>query len=111
MWSTFGISKLRPFKDSYNKEMMRKWKTSEAVRKVHEELYDPSNPDDPSSDTYLALIIQATFTGKERTKENAIWAQSVIEAIFDENYLDSKIDAEVIEKWNKNLQMVVFEYI
>ena len=111
LWSTFGISKLRPFKDSYNKEMMRKWKTSEAVRKVHEELYSPSNPDDALSDTYLALIIQATFTTKERTKENALWAQSVLEAIFDEDYLDSKIDAEVVEKWNKSLHMVVFEYI
>lgn len=111
LWSTFGISKLRPFKDSYNKEMMRKWKTSEAVRKVHEELYSPSKPDDESSDTYLALIIQATFTMKERTKENALWAQSVLEAIFDEDYLDSKIDAEVVEKWNKSLHMVVFEYI
>jgi len=111
LWSTFGISKLRPFKDSYNKETMRKWKTSEAVRKVHEELYCPSNPNDPSSDTYLALIIQATFTRKERTKENALWAQSVLEAIFDEDYLDSKIDAEVVEKWNKSLHMVVFEYI
>ena len=98
LWSTFGISKLRPFKDSYNKEMMRKWKTSEAVRKVHDELYAPSNPDDPSSDTYLAVIIQATFIKKECTKENAFWSQSVIEAIFDVNYLDSKIDAEVIEK-------------
>jgi hypothetical protein len=91
--------------------MMRKWKSSEAVRKVHEELYNPSNPDDPSSDTYLSSIIQATFTPKERIKENAIWAQSVLEAIFDEDYLDSKIDAEVVEKWNKSLQMVVFEYI
>jgi hypothetical protein len=106
LWSTFGISRLWPFKDSYNKEMMRKWKSSEAVRKVHEELYNPSNPDDPSSDTYLSSIIQATFTPKERTKENAIWAQSVLEAIFDEDYLDSKIDAEVVEKWNKSLQVV-----
>ena len=71
----------------------------------------PSNPDDASSDTYLALIIQATFTMKERTKENALWAQSVLEAIFDKDYLDSKIDAEVVEKWNKSLHMVVFEYI
>jgi hypothetical protein len=62
LWSTFGISKIRPFKDSYNKEMMKKWKLSEPVRKVHEELYNPSNPDDPSSDTYLSLIIQGIFT-------------------------------------------------
>ena len=86
--------------------MMKEWKSSEAVRTVHEELYGPSNPDDPTSDTYLSLIIQSTFTPKERTKENAIWAQSVLEAIFDEDYLDSKIDAEVVDKWNKNLVMV-----
>lgn len=88
---------------------MKAWKSSEAVRKVHEELYMPSNPDDPSSDTCISLIIQSTFSTKERTKENAAWAQSVLEAIFDEDYLDSKIDAEIVEKWTKNL--MVFEHI
>jgi hypothetical protein len=111
LWSTFGVSKIRPFKDSYSKEMMKEWKSSEAVRAVHEDLYAPSNPDDPSSDTYLSLIIQSTFTPKERTKENAFWAQSVLEAIFDEDYLDSKIDAEVVDKWNKNLNLVMINGI
>ena len=86
--------------------MMKEWKSSEAVRAVHEELYNPSDPDDAASDTYLFLIIQSVFTPKERTKENAFWAQSVLEAIFDEDHLDSKIDAEVVDKWNKSLVMV-----
>ena len=106
LWSTFGISKIRPFKDMFSKEMMKEWKSSEAVRVAHEELYNPSDLNNPTSDTYISLIIQSIFISKECTKENAFWAQSVLEAVFDEKYLDSKIDTEIVDKWNKNLLMV-----
>ena len=56
---------------------MREWKTSEEVQKVHESLYQPSDPNDPESDTFLALIIKTVFPSeKERTIKNATWAQS-----------------------------------
>jgi hypothetical protein len=103
LWGTFGISKIKPFKDSYIKEQMREWKLSDDVRKVHDELYNPNNPDDPSSDSYISLIIQSVFTSKERTKANALWAQSVLEVIFDERYLDSKIDVDIVDSWTKAL--------
>ena len=87
---------------------MKEWKSSESVRKVHKELYNASDPDDPSSDTNISLIIQSTFPVKERTKGNAVWSQSVLEAIFDVEYLDSKIDVEIVDKWNKNLNSVKY---
>lgn len=71
---------------------------------MHDELYLPSVPDDPASDTYLAVIIKGVFTSeKERTNENATWAQAVLEAIFDEKHLLTKIDVEIVESWTKTL--------
>jgi len=107
LWSVFGINRIKPFGDNYTKDQMREWKQREATRKVHDELYSPSDPDDPSSDNYTALIIKSVFpTDKERTQENAIWTQSVLESIFDVNHLSSKIDAEVIESWRDALDKV-----
>lgn len=84
---------------------MREWKTSEEVKKVHEDLYQPSDPNDPGSDTYLTVIIKAVFPSeKERTNKNATWAQSVLEAIFDENYLSPKIDVDIVETWIEALK-------
>ena len=69
---------------------------SQNVKKVHDELYSKSDPDDPDSDTYMILIIKSVFLSEnERTKQNAIWVQSVLEAIFDEQHLSLKIDTEV----------------
>ena len=77
---------------------VREWKKSAEVQKVHDDLYSPNNPDDPSSDTYISLIIQSVFTSEnDRTNENEVWAQSVIQAIFDERHLSTKIDAEIIQ--------------
>ena len=77
---------------------MRKWKESESVRKVHEDLYTPSDPDDLSSDTYITLIIKSVFTSeKEHTQANVVWTQSVLEVIFDENHLSIKIDSDIVE--------------
>ena len=71
---------------------MLEWKSSEEVRKVHEELYISSDPEDPSSNTFITLIIKTVFTLEtEQTNENAIWAQSVLEAIFDESHLQRKL--------------------
>ena len=83
---------------------MREWKSSEEVKKVHEDLYMTSDPDDPTSDTFLTVIIKAVFPSeKERTNKNATWVQSVLEAIFDENYLSPKIDVDIVETWTMAL--------
>ena len=103
LWSTFG-NRIRPFEDNYSKQQMKDWKNNANVQKVHEELYSPIDPDDPSSDTYTATIIKCTFTSEsERTTANAIWAQSVLEAIFDKTHLSTKIDMEVVDQWTEVL--------
>ena len=60
-------------------------------------------PDDSRSDTLLTVIIKAVFSDKELTNENAKWAQSVVETIFDTNHLSLKIDADIIESWTETL--------
>ena len=88
LWSTFGFNRIKPFRDNWPKEQIREWKTSKEVQAVYNDLYCPSNPDDPSSDTYAALIIKSTFPSeKELTHENAVWGQSILETIFDVKYL------------------------
>src|SRR6266496_2715748 len=82
---------------------MLEWKTSEEAKTVHKELYDLVDPDDPRSDTLLTVIIKAVFSDKELTNKNARWAQSVVETIFDTNYLSPKIDADIIESWTEAL--------
>ena len=69
---------------------------------MHDDLYTSSDPSDPSADIYIALIIKSVFpTEKERTNDNVIWTQAVLEVIFDENHLSTKIDADMIETWTK----------
>ena len=63
---------------------------TENVQQVHEDLYNPSSPNDPNSDTYLMLIIQSVFSLKGYSTANAILTRAVLEAIFDENYLSTK---------------------
>ncbi|CAG8660818.1 13953_t:CDS:2 [Funneliformis caledonium] len=76
-------------KDGFSNKQIRMWKGSESIRKFYENLYIPSNPDDPSSDTYITLIIKSIFTSeKERTQTNAIWTQST------ENLIDVKVGSE-----------------
>ena len=97
LWSTFGINRIKPFGDNYTKSQMKEWKGLKNVKKVHDELYSKSDPDDPNSDTYMTLIIKSVFSSEnERTKQNAIWVQSVLETIFDEDHLSPKIDTEVL---------------
>ena len=70
------------------------------TKQVYNDLYKPSDPADDTSDTYIALIIKYVFTSEnERTKQNARWVQSVLETIFDEEHLSTKIDSEALETW------------
>ena len=51
------------------------------------------------------------------TIKNATWAQSVLEAIFDENHLSPKIDVDIVETWiealaDTEMDLVnIFEYM
>jgi hypothetical protein len=104
LWSVFGINRIKPFEDSYNKMQMKEWKQSKLTKTAHDDLYEKVDADDADSDTYLALIIKSVFTvKKERTTENAVWVQSVLETIFDEKHLSPKIESEVVESWTETL--------
>ncbi|CAG8733932.1 8968_t:CDS:2, partial [Funneliformis caledonium] len=59
----------------------------------------PSDPDNPLSEMYMDIIIQSVFSKKERTHINAVWTQSVLKVIFDEKYILTKINAEVVDSW------------
>ncbi|CAG8664703.1 2624_t:CDS:2, partial [Funneliformis caledonium] len=86
---------IKLFGDNWSKEQIKDWKTSKEVKAVYDDLYCPSDPDDPSSDTYVALIIKSAFASdKKLMQENAVWIQSVLETIFDVEYLSMKIDTE-----------------
>ena len=107
LWAVFGFNRIKPFGDNFSKEEIKAWKTSKEVKAVYDDLYRPSVPDDPSSDTYLALIIRSVFPSeKEITQENAVWTQSVLESIFDDEYLSTKIDNDVIESWKNAIEEV-----
>ena len=97
LWSTFGINRIKPFGDNYTKSQMKEWKGLENVKKVHDDLYSKSDSDDSDSDTYMTLIIKLVFSSEnEQIKQNAIWVQSVLEAIFDKQHLSLKINTEVL---------------
>lgn len=106
LWSVFGFNRIKPFEDKLGKEEIKAWKTSKEVKAVYDDLYSPSVPNDPSSDTYAALIIRSVFSDKEITRENAVWTQSVLETIFDVEYLSTKIDNDVIESWKNVIEQV-----
>ena len=106
LWSVFGFNKIKPFGDNLSKEGIKAWKTSKEVKAVYGDLYRPSVPDDPSSDPYIALIIKSAFPSeKELTQKNAVWAQAVLESIFDVRYLSTKIDNDVIESWKNAIEV------
>jgi len=107
LWSVFGFNRIKPFGDNLSKEGIKAWKTSKEVKAVYGDLYRPSVPDDPSSDLYIALIIKSVFPSeKELTQKNAVWAQAVLESIFDVRYLSTKIDNDVIESWKNAIEEV-----
>jgi len=106
LWSVFGFNRIKPFGDNLSKEGIKAWKTSKEVKAVYGDLYRPSVPDDPSSDLYIALIIKSVFPSeKELTQKNAVWAQAVLESIFDVRYLSMKIDNNVIESWKNTIEV------
>ena len=106
LWSVFGFNRIKPFGDNLSKEGIKAWKTSKEVKAVYGDLYRPSVPDDPSSDLYIALIIKSIFPSeKELTQKNAVWAQAVLESIFDVRYLSTKIDNDVIESWKNAIEV------
>jgi len=106
LWSVFGFNRIKPFGDNLSKEGIKAWKTSKEVKAVYGDLYRPSVPDDPSSDLYIALIIKFVFPSeKELTQKNAVWAQAVLESIFDVRYLSTKIDNDVIESWKNAIEV------
>ena len=106
LWSVFGFNRIKPFGDNLSKEGIKAWKTSKEVKAVYGDLYRPSVPDDPSSDLYIALIIKSVFPSeKELTQKNAVWAQAVLESIFDVRYLSMKIDNDVIESWKNAIEV------
>src|ERR1043165_5717474 len=98
LWATFGISKIKPFNEHDTKDQMKQWKQDS--RKAYKDLYNPNDPTNPNSDTFLASIVQYVFVSEdEQTHMNAIWTQAILEIIFDEHYLSAKIDSEVIDMW------------
>ena len=106
LWSVFGFNRIKPFGDNLSKEGIKAWKTSKEVKAVYGDLYRPSVPDDPSSDLYITLIIKSVFPSeKELTQKNAVWAQAVLESIFDVRYLSTKIDNDVIESWKNAIEV------
>lgn len=108
LWSVFGFNRIKPFGDNYTKEQMKAWKQSKDVKSVHEDLYNPIDPNDASSDSYLTLIFKSVFSAeKERTYENSIWTMSVLEAIFDVDHVSTKIDTDVIESWKNVVEKVI----
>ncbi len=89
---------------NYTKQQMKEWKQDKKTRQVYQELYNPSDSEDKNSDTYLALIIKYVFSStKERTTSNAIWVQSVLEIIFDENNFSSKIISDDVDTWTDTI--------
>ena len=106
LWSVFGFNRIKPFEDNLSKEGIKAWKTSKEVKAVYGDLYRPSVPDDPSSDLYIVLIIKSVFPSeKELTQKNTVWAQAVLESIFDVRYLSTKIDNDVIESWKNAIEV------
>ena len=76
---------------------MNAWKQGEDVKSVHDDLYKPSDSDDSSSDTFFTLIIMSVFSEKELTIDNVIWAQAVLESIFNIDHLSMKIDSDIVD--------------
>ncbi|KAF0458255.1 chad domain-containing protein: PROVISIONAL [Gigaspora margarita] len=104
LWSTFGINRVKPFSEKNTKEQMREWKKNS--KKAYKDLYNPSDPDNPNSDTFLLLIIKYVFVSdEERTQANTIWTQAVLETIFDKEYFSPKIDADVVDMWIQKLNI------
>jgi len=104
LWATFGINRLKPYDDNYTRDQMKNWKMQENVKRAYDDLYSAVDPDDANSDFYISLIIKNVFvSNEEQTDKNAIWTQAILEMIFDEEYLSTKIDSDSIDAWYMKL--------
>ncbi|CAG8698321.1 2250_t:CDS:1, partial [Dentiscutata heterogama] len=102
LWSTFGVNRIKPFSEKDSKAQMLEWKKNS--KKAYNDLYNPCDPDDPNSETFLSLIIKYVFVSDDEcTQANAVWTQAVLETIFDEEYLSPKIDADYVDTWIQKL--------
>ncbi|CAG8641597.1 15567_t:CDS:2 [Dentiscutata heterogama] len=71
LWSIFEISRIKPFSENDMKAQMKNWKKDS--KKAYDDLYNPSYPSNPNSDTFLSLIIKYVFVSEdEQTEANAI---------------------------------------
>ena len=85
---------------------MRNWKTDPTVKKAYDDLYLPIDPNDQDSEIILSLIVKGVFVSEEeRTQNNATWTQSILEIIFDSNYLSPKIESDSIDRWYEKLTL------
>ncbi|CAG8731161.1 11238_t:CDS:2, partial [Dentiscutata heterogama] len=95
LWSTFGVNRIKLFSKKDSKAQMLKWKKNS--KKAYSDLYNPCDPDNLNSKTFLSLIIKYVFVSNdERTQANVVWTQAVLETVFDEKYLSPKIDADYV---------------
>ena len=69
LWMTFGVNRIRPYKDSFTKKQMKEWKESKNVWEVYNDLYKSSDPEDEQADTYITLIINP-FSWSKRSIHN-----------------------------------------
>jgi Fe2+ transport system protein B len=112
LWATFGIDQITSYDENFSRDEMKRWKISDCVKKAHDDLYSPVSSNSESSETYLSLIFKRVFVSEEeQTKKNAIWYQAILEIIFDESSLSSKIDNDTIDKWYSKLIKVFILYI
>ncbi|RIA87366.1 hypothetical protein C1645_878098 [Glomus cerebriforme] len=93
----------------YSEETDEKLEMNSTTKQVHNDLYNPINPDDKNSDTYLSSIIKKVFiASEEQTRKNAIWCQTILEIIFDEDFLSLKLETDIINKWYTKLLKILF---
>jgi hypothetical protein len=72
LWATFGIDQITPYDENFSRDEMKRWKTSDHVKKAYDDLYSPVSSNSESSETYLSLIFKRVFISEEQTKKNAI---------------------------------------
>jgi hypothetical protein len=41
LWATFGIDQITPYDENFSRDEMKRWKTSDRVKKAHDDLYSP----------------------------------------------------------------------
>lgn len=107
LWATFGINRLKPYDENFTREQLKNWKVQENVRKAYNDLYTPIDPNDSNSEMFISMIIKNVFVStEEQTDKNAVWTQAILEMIFDEEHLSTKIDSDTVDTWYSKLNKV-----